>query len=598
MLVNTIAFYPRPLRRIEHATVANDNQFGAPVLHYTVFLSQSAVENGQAFGTPQIAVTRRYLRPVAIANAQSFGDNQVQVRSRTYLNPTAVTNASAFGSHKFRKKLLESVFSNASTFGSHTISSAAKKYRYSNSLGTGDRTATITVTTAGVSVSNGPASKLVDGSTASNPFFSGSGSFKFDLGSAKVIKQVRWKQTNSTSHGLWKWQGSNDDSTYTDIGGAFTLGGATINIHHTLIDNETAYRYYKLVSTTGAMSASPDIQEVEFFIEGTTNDEPDTSYLYPCGGGIGAGGATVNGSGGNGTDRNTLIIVTSNYSTSDGIDPHNIIDGAGGNNGTDSISFGGNLSSASIIFDFAPSGRKQRINEFTWEQSNSTGQGNWDWSGSDDAINWTDISTNFSLVNGSSQNVVSFTNTTAYRFYRLKYRSGTTSNSPWIHEIYFKCAPGVKSTDVLSGMPSYANAGGMGDRTASITVTTDAELGGGTVSNAVDGVSAANDNDGFWFSAGQSGKYLKFDFGSAKVINEIRWIQQNTSDQHTWQAAGSNDDSSYTNIGSSQQIGGWYSASTCKIGVPNTTAHRYYKLTNAGGMSSNPYIQEIEFSIA
>jgi hypothetical protein len=62
--------------------------------------------------------------------------------------------------------------------------------------------------------------------------------------------------------------------------------------------------------------------------------------------------------------------------------------------------------------------------------------------------------------------------------------------------------------------------------------------------------------------------------------------------------AGSNDDSSYTNIGSPQQIGGWYSASACKIGVPNTTAYRFYKLTNSGGMSSNPYIQEIEFSIA
>lgn len=202
------------------------------------------------------------------------------------------------------------------------------------------------------------------------------------------------------------------------------------------------------------------------------------------------------------------------------------------------------------------------------------------------------------MVNGSSQNVVSFTNTTAYRFYWLKYRSGTTSNSPWIHEIYFKCAPGVKSTDVLTGMPSYANAGGTGDRTASITVTTDAALGGGTVNNAVDGVSAASDSDGFWFSAGQSGKYLKFDFGSANVINEIEWIQQNTSDQHTWQVAGSNDDSSYTNIGSPQQIGGWYSASICKVGVPNTIAYRYYKLTNSGGMSSNPYIQEIEFSIA
>src|SRR5262245_52722248 len=132
MLVNTIAFYPRPVRVIEAAVVINDNGFGAPVLHHTLILTPTAVGNAQSFGAPQLAFSRRYLRPAAVANAQSFGDNQVQLRSRTYLNPTAVANATAFGTHKFRKKLLETAFTNASTFGAHSIASAAKKYSYSN----------------------------------------------------------------------------------------------------------------------------------------------------------------------------------------------------------------------------------------------------------------------------------------------------------------------------------------------------------------------------------------------------------------------------------------------------------------------------------
>jgi hypothetical protein len=59
-----------------------------------------------------------------------------------------------------------------STFGAHSIASAAKKYSYSNTLGIGNRTGTITVTTSGGS-SSGTVANLVDGTTSSNPFFSG-----------------------------------------------------------------------------------------------------------------------------------------------------------------------------------------------------------------------------------------------------------------------------------------------------------------------------------------------------------------------------------------------------------------------------------------
>ena len=47
----------------------------------------------------------------------------------------------------------------------------------------------------------------------------------------KVIKQARWNQSNGSTHGTFKWQGSNDGTSYSDIGGTFTLGGATVQVH-------------------------------------------------------------------------------------------------------------------------------------------------------------------------------------------------------------------------------------------------------------------------------------------------------------------------------------------------------------------------------
>jgi hypothetical protein len=446
MLVNTIAFYPRPLRTLAPSTLVNDSEFGSPLVHQTIFLSPLTIVNEQSFGAQDLAVTRRYLWPGVVENAQGFGVNQVQLRGRTYLSPTTVTNTSTLGSHRFKKMLLATAVSNTSTFGAHSIASAAKKYSYSNTLGTGNRTGTITVTTSGGS-SSGTVANLVDGTTASNPFFSGGVTFKFDLGSARVIKQVRWKQTSSTAHGLYKWQGSNDDSSYADIGGAFTLGGATVNIHQTLINNETAYRYYKLTPTTGSMSASPDIQEVEFFIEGSTSDQPDTCYLYPCGGGVNAGGQSP-GTGGNGVSRASLIAITASFTPPDGT-LAKLVDGLAGNNSSQSTDFTNGLTNATITFDFQPSGKKHVVTGITWEQNNSTGQGNYDWEASQDNTSWTTLKSNFSLVNGSSFNETTWTSTTAYRYHRLKQVGGSTSSSPWVHEIYFKCAPGAYAADAI-----------------------------------------------------------------------------------------------------------------------------------------------------
>jgi hypothetical protein len=45
----------------------------------------------------------------------------------TYLSPNTVGNTSSFGTHRFRKKLLATIFSNVNAFGAHSIASAAKR---------------------------------------------------------------------------------------------------------------------------------------------------------------------------------------------------------------------------------------------------------------------------------------------------------------------------------------------------------------------------------------------------------------------------------------------------------------------------------------
>ena len=315
--------------------------------------------------------------------------------------------------------------------------------------------ASITVTTT-ASLGGGSIANLVDGDATANGshscwFSSGQSGreIKFDFGSARVIRQARWKQDSTSTHGSWKWQGSNDDAAYTDIGGSFVLGGvAGAQIHTELIANTTAYRYYRLLQVSGTTSSGPWLEEIEFFIDGATDDLGDTSYRYPMGGGVDAGGVT-SGSGGNGVDRSggsPAITVTGSYTVaSSGSSPGNLVDGAAGNNTANSIDFQSNQTAISIKFDFG-AGNRQRIDAFTWEQSNSTGQGNYDFAGSNDDVSYTTLASNFSLVNGSSLRELTFSNADAYRYYRLVQVGGNTSSSPWIREIYFKCCPDTRGS--------------------------------------------------------------------------------------------------------------------------------------------------------
>lgn len=148
---------------------------------------------------------------------------------------------------------------------------------YANSGGTGNRTATITVTTAGTGGSGTPAN-LVDGALTANSTNSislGTGGWVagakllFDFGTAaKIIDEAKWYQSTTDTHGTWKWRGTIDGVNFTDIGASFSLGGTSgTQTLTTLNGNVTAFRKYALEYVSGTVSNAPWIEEVEFKID-------------------------------------------------------------------------------------------------------------------------------------------------------------------------------------------------------------------------------------------------------------------------------------------------------------------------------------------
>src|SRR5262245_13996556 len=100
---------------------------------------------------------------------------------------------------------------------------------------------------------------------------------------------------------------------------------------------------------------------------------------------------------------------------------------------------------------------------------------------------------------------------------------------------------------------SYTNPGGSGNRTSSITVTTTATAGSGSVTALVDGDLSSLS---YFWSNGQSGRELKFQFAAARLITEAKWYQADGTNHGTWQWQGSPDNSAWTNIGSTFTLGG------------------------------------------
>lgn len=162
---------------------------------------------------------------------------------------------------------------------------------YANTGGTGSRTGIITAsTTASLGGSSGPVARLVDGNKATgsgNAIWVAPGqlvtmSFTFDFGSgaSKVIDEAKWYQDISAAqNGVWKWQGSNDNSSYTDLSATFVLNGvSTGSVIGNLSGNTTGWRYYRLLQTTlQSGNDSAWLEEIEFKIDDAASEADITA---------------------------------------------------------------------------------------------------------------------------------------------------------------------------------------------------------------------------------------------------------------------------------------------------------------------------------
>ncbi|TJW14472.1 MAG: hypothetical protein E5W82_10880 [Mesorhizobium sp.] len=144
---------------------------------------------------------------------------------------------------------------------------------------------------------------------------------------------------------------------------------------------------------------------------------------------------------------------------------------------------------------------------------------------------------------------------------------------------------------------SYTSSGGSGNRSSLITITTDATmLGSGGIAVLIDGAQT----DSAWFMNGQTGKYVKFDFGAGnyKIISELKWYQNNTFSQNIWVLDGSNDDVNWVPITDSFELG-TSATTTIALSYNANKGYRYYRLLQVSGTTTSaPYLREIEFKIA
>lgn len=146
--------------------------------------------------------------------------------------------------------------------------------------------------------------------------------------------------------------------------------------------------------------------------------------------------------------------------------------------------------------------------------------------------------------------------------------------------------------------PSYDNTGGTGDRTGIITVTATTGLfATGNPEIMVNG--NTTETIGYFADVAGAGKFVKFAFAAAKLITEVKWYSSGGVTYAVCQWAGSNDDSNWTDIGSTFTLGPSGSSPQTQTELSgNTTGYKYYRLMAiSGNFNSGGWQQETQFKI-
>jgi hypothetical protein len=324
---------------------------------------------------------------------------------------------------------------------------------YSNGGGTGNRIGGIDLTLAGSfhlgsALTTEVEYELLDGLTSfpTNTWFNGGTgySFTFYFHDARVIDEARFRQSDASTHGTWKWRGSNNGSSWTDIGTTFTLGGSTAQLHTQLNGNTTAYKYYQLLQTAGSASSSPYLIEIEFQID----TPPTLSYFNT--GGQGDRSASI-----------PAVTTTATLSGGGGSVMTPTVDGSVIQSVTHGVYFNAGQTLREIKFDFGVGVRKQ-ITELKAIWSGTTAQGGtWEIAGSDD---YASFSTNYysGTFGGAIRQAIDLSaNLYGYRYYRIRQISGSTNNTDYILEFAFQIGTGSADPGLGGGSGSNRRRYGM-----------------------------------------------------------------------------------------------------------------------------------------
>lgn len=152
------------------------------------------------------------------------------------------------------------------------------------------------------------------------------------------------------------------------------------------------------------------------------------------------------------------------------------------------------------------------------------------------------------------------------------------------------------SVSAPTNTSSYWHSLSRGDRTSTITITTTATLGGGTINNLIDGGFTDNTTDSCYFNNGQSTREIVADFGASKVFGGFRWYQGTATSHGTWVCETSPDNAVWTQQGDSFTLG---AVALGPFSLFREVTCRYVRLRQtAGTTSSGPWLREIEFQVA
>lgn len=263
---------------------------------------------------------------------------------------------------------------------------------------------------------DGNFSAFIDGSWAfGNETVTSAKSLVWDFRAPLIVKKMKWWQSLPLGvDNLHQFQGSNNGSSWTDIGAPIEIdvpSGQNVVFDFTA-DNSTAYRFYRLLGVSGDVTSGPWQQETEF----ETDHGP-----YETG------------------DRTADLTITVNGLTLAGGTANNLVDGLLANDDDKTIRFDASQSvsgSVNIEVDF---GETINLRAAALMSLALTGggvnNGVWQpqiWNGA----SWQNFGSSFTMVIGPKTSVFTDTAVDCSKF-RLLGVSGTTDSTVRLNEFFF-----------------------------------------------------------------------------------------------------------------------------------------------------------------